>query len=340
MQVLETGKHGGGRGIESRTKAVLSRDDIERVVSRAFSGSSISSIVEMKDGWFNRTYHIVLDAGRQHTVLKVGPPDDADVMRYEAGILQAEVGAMKLVVAKRDIPVPAIRFDDFSRTVLPFDYYFMDFVEGDTWQHRQASLTVDENNQVAVQLGKITASINSFTREHFGFYAGRNQYLCWFDAFRDMCESVFADADRFGVIIDIDQQDFFGWLVEHKDVFDKVTVAQLVHWDLWHGNVFLTRDNPPKIAGVIDFERALWGDPLMEVFLMSPQRAEHFLLGYGQDLFATRAARLRRVFYNIYLDLVMIIEDGPRQYDDKSSVTRGKQRLLQDIGMLSTQAGE
>jgi len=38
-------------------------------------------------------------------------------------------------------------------------------------------------------------------------------------------------------------------------------MPQLVHWDAWDANFFV-KDG--KITGILDFERALWADPLME----------------------------------------------------------------------------
>jgi len=58
------------------------------------------------------------------------------------------------------------------------------------------------------------------------------------------------------------------------------------------------------------------------------------MTGYGKNMFASCTQRLRRIFYNIYLDMIMIIEDGPRQYDDKSSVQWARERLEWDIKMV------
>ena len=73
--------------------------------------------------------------------------------------------------------------------------------------------------------------------------------------------------------------------VSHNlDVLDEVSEPALVHWDLWAGNVFV-KDG--KITGITDFERALWGDPLMEHYfrmITEPKRPEAFLRGYGLSL--------------------------------------------------------
>ncbi|XOV87786.1 MAG: phosphotransferase family protein [Pseudomonadota bacterium] len=312
----------------------MSLSDIQRAADHLLGGLPVSAVTEMKDGWFNRTFHLVLDGGKLHRVLKVGPPETAEVMRYEEGILKAEVGAMRLVASNPHIPVPGNLAEDFSRSVLPFDYYFMDFFDGPTWQSRRATLGEAENNRLASELGFITARINGFTGDSFGYFSGNQNCENWFEAFYVMCDNLFLDAERYRVGLDIGRRVLLDKLTEYRQIFAEVEVPQLVHWDLWQGNVFLSATGEPHITGVIDFERALWGDPLMEVALVSPAGARHFLAGYGQDLFASREARLRRVFYNIYLDLVMIIEDGPRQYDNKTSVLQAIARLPRDLAML------
>ena len=72
----------------------------------------------------------------------------------------------------------------------------------------------------------------------------------------------------------------------------------------------------------------------MESYLGRLEGLGAYFEGYGRDLLATPAHRLRRIFYNIYLDLIMIIEDGPRQYDDKRGVAWAQERLRRDLGML------
>ena len=51
---------------------------------------------------------------------------------------------------------------------------------------------------------------------------------------------------------------------EAHPALDEVQSPRLVHWDLWDGNVFVDPATA-QITGISDFERSLWGDPLMEV---------------------------------------------------------------------------
>jgi aminoglycoside phosphotransferase (APT) family kinase protein len=321
--------------MESRTKVKLSPSTINRLTSHAFGDIHVLSVHELTDGWFNTAYHLTLGDGRRQTVLKVGPPAEAEILTYEKNLLRAEVETMQLAATDPEIPVPRILFDDFSRSQLPYDYYFMDFVEGTTWDKIRDGLSPELNNIIEHRLGQITAHINAHEGPAFGYYASGQQFDNWPDAFYWMCALLFADAQRYQIPLPLEEQEFFDKFNEHRAIFAEVTRPQLVHWDLWAGNIFITfNDDIPKIAGIVDFERALWGDPLMESYLGRLVGLPNYLSGYGVALLATQAQRLRRIFYNIYLHLIMIIEDGPRQFDDKSSVRWAQERLLEDIEML------
>lgn len=337
--------------MRSQTKVSLSHSDIHTLFHAAFGDAAVPSIREMTDGWFNTAYHLTTDT--MQTVLKIGPPPEAEVLSYEKNLLRAEVETMKLAASNPEIPVPRILYDDFSRTRLPCEYYFMEFIEGTPWNTLQAELSDEQNHAVEYQLGRMTAALNAFEHTAFGYYAFGRQFDTWPDAFRWMCALLFADAERFQIPLELAEQGFFEYFERYREYFADVTRPQLVHWDLWPGNIFLTFDGAapkiaghpkisgypkisghPKISGIIDFERALWGDPLMESYHGRLSEMPHYFAGYGENLFATRSQRVRRIFYNIYLFLIMIIEDGPRQYDDKGSVEWAKVRLRHNIAMM------
>jgi hypothetical protein len=57
-----------------------------------------------------------------------------------------------------------------------------------------------------------------------------------------------------------------------------------VQWDLWDGNV-LVDPASGALTGYLDFERALWGDPLLEFQFGPHGRAADVVAGYGSDPF-------------------------------------------------------
>jgi aminoglycoside phosphotransferase (APT) family kinase protein len=110
---------------------------------------------------------------------------------------------------------------------------------------------------------------------------------------------------------------------------EEITTPRLVHWDLWEGNVFVKEG---KITGIIDFERAMWGDPLQEYFFRLHCYNKSFTDGYGRDLRAE--APVRALLYDIYLYLIMVIETKYRNYPDDWQYNFATENLKQAVEQL------
>jgi hypothetical protein len=67
-----------------------------------------------------------------------------------------------------------------------------------------------------------------------------------------------------------------------------VTTPQLVHWDV--GRQYLYRPRPSQINDTIDFERALWGDPLKEFQFRALEEPRAFASGYRRPMLETPRA--------------------------------------------------
>ena len=323
--------------MESRTKVSLSAPEIYSLVCNAFANVRDAPISEMKDGYFNTVYHIEItsDSEKFHTVLKVGPSDDTDILSYEAEILQTEVNVMRMLYADNFLPIPRVHYADFSREFLPNDYYFMEFIDGVAWNKVRRTLSEEQNHSIEFQLGEITSRVNSHSNPEFGFCSGHPKFRTWSEACQYMFRLLFDDAKRYRTELPITGEDFFSLFDSHSSNFCEVNLSQLVLWDLWPGNVFIKfeRGNP-YISGIIDFERSFWGDPLCEYFYRGFEQHKHFTKGYGQDLLTTPSQLARSLFYDIYMDLVLIIECGPRQYTNNNQDTWARKRLSSDLVKL------
>jgi aminoglycoside phosphotransferase (APT) family kinase protein len=118
------------------------------------------------------------------------------------------------------------------------------------------------------------------------------------------------------------------------DALDEVDTPRLVHWDLWDGNVFVDPATG-QVSGLIDFERALWGDPLMEANFVFWQSSAAFLEGYGTPMLDTPAKQTRRLLYNLYLWLIMVIECYYREYENDNQEKWARGQLERDLERLS-----
>ena len=108
--------------------------------------------------------------------------------------------------------------------------------------------------------------------------------------FTGLVEEVLTAGEARNVDIGRDYDEIRKVVALHADVLDDVTEPRFVEWDLWDSNV-MVRDG--SIVAIIDHERALYGDPLMEAGLAGTQLAYFgdstaFMRGYGQEQLTPR----------------------------------------------------
>ena len=107
---------------------------------------------------------------------------------------------------------------------------------------------------------------------------------------------------------------------------DCVETAKLIHWDLWQGNVLI---DIGCISGIIDFERALWADPLMEYYFRKHAQSKDFFDGYGFDSASLdKNGKIRLALYDLYLALIWVVEYHYRNYSDSTGYAWREDQLL------------
>jgi fructosamine-3-kinase len=150
--------------------------------------------------------------------------------------------------------------------------------------------------------------------------------------FTGIVEDVLGDGERRGVNLGWDYKLVREVVAGHAAYLDEVTEPRLVEWDLWDGNV-LVRDG--EVVCVIDHERALFGDPLMEFGFAGTQLPDafgdstHFMRGYGRSGLLTESETVRRRLYCLHLVLVMLIETAYRGHEDSTQYDWACERLTE-----------
>ena len=295
--------------MESATKIKLSRGQINKITKKAF-GAECSEFKELSDGWFNTAYDIALDSGHS-AILKVAPPADVKILSYEKDIMRTEVEVMRKVAGETRVPVPKIYSYDKSFDLIGQEYYLMEKLEGVPYNYIQEKIEEDKKEAIETRLGEYNRQINDIWGEKFGLYSPvHEKFDTWYDAFYYMMSVLLNDAADIDLDIGRPYEKISDITASLKCALDEVKKPCLAHWDLWAGNVFV--DNG-EITGIIDFERALWGDRLIEVFLHSGESA-YFAKGYGADIPHGPGAEARKSLYRLYLGLVMLVEAPYRNY--------------------------
>ncbi|RCX22654.1 fructosamine-3-kinase [Fontibacillus phaseoli] len=299
--------------MDNAIKRQLSAEDLDVLVGRAFGGEKrIASALELKDGWFNSAYALTFSDGTR-SVLKVAPRMEAGMMRYERDVMRAEVDVLHLLKETGSIPVPEVYY--YEAEPGGFEFFFMEFLSGEPYNKAKENLTAEERKVIEAELGRLSRRLNEISGKRFGYYAQEEkQGTDWADVFTDMVAGLLADAKDAQVELPASEVEFRSLLEERRVSLNEVTEPRLVHWDLWDGNLFVKEG---RITGLIDCERALWGDPLMEYYFrgLFGDNNSAFLSGYGKESF-TDAEKERLQLYDLYLALILRIECMYRQYSD------------------------
>ncbi|WP_199443240.1 phosphotransferase family protein [Umezawaea beigongshangensis] len=320
--------------MDIRSKRRLDQEELRAVARRAL-GRELVGAEELTGGMFNASYLLTTDDGTR-TVLKVGPPPDVPLMRYEGGLMDTETRIYRVLRDADGVPVPSVLHAEDGLLLLTA-------LRGTPWWDARERLTDEHRALLRRDLGGVLASLHRVRGEFFG-YPRRETGLCastWREAFTGMVDALLEDARRFGVALEPGVDDV---LARHADVLDEVTEPALVHFDLWEGNVFLDLSGDrPRIEAVIDHERAFWGDPLADLIAATMFREldEELVAGYrdaGGELELTAAARTRMHLYRVYLYSILIVEGVPRGYsgdEHDASVRFYREQLTGELAALA-----
>ena len=312
--------------MHSISKIQLSSDIAQAIVTAQFGEQArLCAFTELREGYYNAAALLELEDGFK-CVLKAAPPDSLRVLRYEKNIMKAEVKVMRMVKAQTGVPCPQIYCYDTSRRLLESDYFLMEYLPGTPFHKLRRELSAGDQAEIERVMGRMARQINTITGEVFGYFAQPEAPgTGWGTCFGNMLRGLLLDGWEAKVALPLPYESLFGRLEAHFDVLDGVDTPRLVHWDLWEGNV-LVDPVTRRVTGLIDYERALWGDPLMEFIFHNLDADSNYIQGYGAPLLATPEQRLRRLLYNAYFFLVLIIECPFRQYetDDQENWARPK----------------
>lgn len=304
------------------TKNRQSDETISAMAKKAFPGKRIASVKELIEGMCNVTYDIVFEDGSE-TILKIASKDRRGNTSNEVNLMLAETTAMKIVAEKCSFKVAEIQYCDTSNSICDGHYFFMEKLPGDNYFSIREKMSEEEIAAVDKETGKIARELSEIRNPKFGFLGEDKRYDTLFEFVRYMLGNLISDAKKKDIDILYDEGTFMERLERDKNTFEEVREASLVHWDMWEGNIFVKDGH---ISGIIDWERALWGEPFMDDRFRMHNRGKNFLEGFGQTSFSEdESIRLR--WYDVILYLTMMIEVYYRKFEDKGQYYWAREML-------------
>jgi aminoglycoside phosphotransferase (APT) family kinase protein len=252
-------------------------------------------------GKFNSTYFV--EAAGRPLVLRIAPSDDRDRMLfYEHRMMRQEPALHALLRERTDVPVPAILAHDFGHRHIGRDYLIMERRPGSPISGL-ANLTGRGFDGILREVGRCLRQIHGLTGDRYG-YVGEHRPMepqpDWPSAFHVMWDMILDDIERCGGYSPEEAAHMRRLLDRHLEVFDRPVPASLLHMDVWAENILA--DGSGRLTGLIDWDRALWGDPEIEFAVLDYCGISEppFWEGYGAERDTSPEAEVRRVFYLLY----------------------------------------
>jgi aminoglycoside phosphotransferase (APT) family kinase protein len=307
--------------MHSLTKRRLSAGQVAELVDHGLraagdtgAGTEVVAVEELTDGAFSAVHAVRLADGRE-LVLKVAPDPALRLLRYEVDVAHIEIEFYRRAAAA-GVPVPRLHAADPDA-----GYLLLERLRGRSLHTARTELTPAAAQRLRHELGGVAARLGTATGDRFGYPRrdGHARSASWRTSFLTFVDDILADAVEYDRELPAPAATIRRLVARHGDLLDEVTRPALVHFDLWDGNVFvLPTGDGVAVEGIIDGERAFYGDPIAELVSMAlftgPDGRPGLLSGFlGRPL--TDRERLRLRLYTVYLYLIMVTEDATRGFD-------------------------
>ncbi|MET8373145.1 aminoglycoside phosphotransferase family protein [Micromonospora profundi] len=312
----------------SRTQRSLDRDQVQCFVEASFGADRrVVDCGRLEGGGFATVWQVALDDGRA-VVLKVAPPPDAPLLRYEQGLCGAEARYFHLVATYApQVPVPPLLYHGNDPDL--GEWLVSGLLPGRSLWEWSASERHLDDAPARYDFGAAIAALHRVSGDRYGYDGGRASGVTWREAFAAMLDGLLADAVDWDVPLPTSPARIRELPERYASALDEVRRPALLHFDGWDGNLLAEPEPEPaeadadtagtlRLRGIVDGERFLFGDPLMD--LVSPvlyRRIEDdpdhpFLRGYraaapGPVVFDEAALR-RLSLYRLHLYLLMTVE--------------------------------
>ncbi|MFO8011836.1 MAG: aminoglycoside phosphotransferase family protein [Phycisphaerae bacterium] len=281
----------------------------------------------IRTGKFNTSYYV--HAGDEDLVLRIAPLDDAVFCFYERGMMKQEPGIHRLLREETDVPVARVLALDESRGIIDRDFLLMERLPGTALSDRPAC----DPNRILEETGRCLAQVHALTAEAYG-YLGAHRPMepqpAWAEAFRVMWGKLIDDIADTGHYDAAEAKRLVGLLEDHLALFDRPVSSSLLHMDIWSQNLLV--DGQGRLSGIVDWDRALWGDPEIEFAVLDYCGISRpaFWRGYGRERDTSPEARVRGVFYFLYeLQKYIVIRHGRSR--DPAAARRYKREVMRVV---------
>ncbi|HSR31676.1 MAG TPA: aminoglycoside phosphotransferase family protein [Anaerolineae bacterium] len=253
----------------------------------------------IRTGKHNTSYYV--GGTGDDLVLRISPPDDAGFLFYERRMMAQEPQLHTLLRAETEVPVAEILAYDDSRTLVDRDYLLMERLPGQPLT--DARLSQQQVAGVLEQVGFYLAQMHTLVADRYGYLGDHHPMQpqsTWVEAFVVMWNMLLDDVVACGGYTPAEADAIRRLLDVYRPHFERPVSASLLHMDVWSQNILV--DHAGRVTGLVDLDRALWGDPEIEFAVLDYCGISEpaFWRGYGRQRDTSFSAQIRARFYLLY----------------------------------------
>jgi aminoglycoside phosphotransferase (APT) family kinase protein len=287
-------------------------------------------------GKHNRSYYVYTDQGE--VVLRIEPPQEGMIF-YERGMMAQEPALHALLRAQTSVPVAEIYAYDDSHTWIDHSYMLMERLSGRALSE-MPRVTAQLYDRVLAQVGDHLRQMHALTADRYGYLGDHHPMepqSTWWQAFCVMWNKLLDDVEQ-AAGYSAEEADYMRSLLEVSEEHFRPVPASLLHMDVWSQNILV--DERGTVTGLVDLDRALWGDPEIEFAVLDYCGISEpaFWIGYGQDRDRSFPAQVRQQFYLLYEVQKYIVIHMLRR-DDPAGAGRYREQSLRLALALSRRMG-
>jgi aminoglycoside phosphotransferase (APT) family kinase protein len=253
----------------------------QSIVDRVLAGRQVANVSTIHGGEIAAVYAIAFAGPSPSVVLKVYP----DALHWK---MQKEANVISLIQSRLSMPIPRVLLADDSKEIIALNFILMTKLDGEILARLEPTLTSDELLSSYTQIGKMLRELHRLPMNAFG-YIGPNGIVTEHATNQAYLSVQFdrklKEFTERGGAVELAKR-VAGHVARSAHLLHECTRPVFCHNDLHAGNLLADfTAGSLHLTGVLDFEGALAGDPLMDVakalYYLAEDTKTALLQGYG-----------------------------------------------------------
>jgi hygromycin-B 7''-O-kinase len=254
----------------------------QSIIDHVMWGRTVATVANVHGGEITAVYEIAfVSPEHRPIVLKVYPKS----LHWK---MEKEVTVLGIINGQLTVPTPNILLADDSKRLLDLHFILMTKLDGLILGQIERTLTSEQLVSAYRKIGQLLREFHRIPMEAFGYIGPKGIWTPRSSNRAYLTHQFERKLKQFterGGAIEL-AEGVAGYVANRQQLFDACTHAVFCHNDLHAGNLLATiTDGAVRLTGVLDFEGALAGDPLMDVakalYYLGEDTRHAVLEGYG-----------------------------------------------------------